>query len=254
MLNKKQAPSQKKQAPMPPDFGNTTPTKETIPSSICPNSEGDVRHIQSNTSYATAQTTLHGNSDQGEVYNTQCRHQSGTEQRRQSFPRQSSSEIVQKVYPKTPEVRKSPSQTSARTSPNCSPVKTNSLCNINSKTAYQLLDKVRRNTQLSYEMSKVAVIVVVSDLQHLLPENVNHYFEALLQQLETPLTVSKMNIEETYDASRLKIIFTELTSCKEDSQQRNWMLYEDESVIVENITELTSILVLSLYIKFVDTY
>ncbi|XP_014609720.1 PREDICTED: NCK-interacting protein with SH3 domain isoform X1 [Polistes canadensis] len=243
VLNKKQlGSSHKRQAPMAPDFGNTTPTKETIPPAVCLNSDGDVRLIQSNTSYVTAQTTLHGNSDQGEVYNTQCRRQSATEQRRQSFPRQSSSETIQKAYPTTPEVHKSPSQTSAKTSPNGSPVKNNSLCNINSKTAYQLLDKVRRNTQLSYEMSKVAVIVVVNELQHLLPDSVNHYFEALLHQLETPLTVSKMNIEETYDASRLKIIFTELTTRKEDSQQRNWMLYEDESVIVENITELTSIL------------
>ncbi|KAK2587861.1 hypothetical protein KPH14_003958 [Odynerus spinipes] len=238
VLNKKQ----KKQAPMPPDFGNTTPTKETVSSSVCPNSDGDVRLIQSNTSYVTAQTTLHGNSDQGEVNNAQCRTKTASDQRKQSIPRQSSSEVVQKVQSTTTEVRKSPSQSSARPSPNSSPVKNNSLCNINSKTAYQLLDQVRRNTQLSYEMSKVAVIVVVSGLQQLLPENVSHYFEALLQQLDTPLTVSKMNIEETYDASRLKIIFTELTSCKEDSQQRNWMLYEDESVIVENISELTSIL------------
>lgn len=237
VLNK----TETKVALMPPDFGSTTPTKETVPSSVCPNSDGEVRLTQSNTSYVTAQTTLHANSDQGEVHNAQCRTKSGIDERRQSLPRQSSSEVAQKVHV-TNEISKTPSQTSARPSPNSSPVKNNSLCNINSKTAYQLLDQVRRNTQLSYEMSKVAVIVVVSELQQLLPETVSNYFEALLQQLETPITASKMNIEETYDASRLKIIFTELTSCKEDSQQRNWMLYEDESVIVENISELTSIL------------
>jgi len=98
-------------------------------------------------------------------------------------------------------------------------------------------------------MSKVAVTVVVSNLRQLLPETVSHYLDALLHQLQTPLNVSKMSIEETYDANRLKIIFTELTSCKEDSQQRSWMLYEDESVIVEYIKELTEILV---YICFTE--
>lgn len=104
------------------------------------------------------------------------------------------------------------------------------------------MDEVRRNTQLSYEMSKLAVTVIVSGLQQLLPNSISHYFDAVLNQLQLPLISSQLTIEETYDANRLKIIFTELTSCKEDSQQRSWMLYEDESIIVEYIKELTSIL------------
>ncbi|XP_031850258.1 NCK-interacting protein with SH3 domain isoform X2 [Nomia melanderi] len=225
----------KKQAPMPPDFGNNTPSKE-ICSPLYNAKEGDVNTAPSNTSYMTAQTTLHtnANDDKEEApVVPQC------QQRRQSIPRQSSSE-TQKIQA---EVRKSPSHGSNRQTPTSSPMKNKaSACDINSHTAYQLLDQVRRNTQLSYEMSKVAVTVVVTGLQQLLPKNVSHYFDALLHQLETPFTVSQMSIEETYDANRLKVIFTELTSCKEDSQQRNWMLYEDESVIVDYIKELTSIL------------
>ncbi|XP_076242766.1 NCK-interacting protein with SH3 domain [Calliopsis andreniformis] len=238
---KKQAESNrktKKQAPMPPDFGNTTPSKEIC--SVPVYSIQDVNCVQSNTSYVTAQTTLHSNNDKEEApVVPQCQQNVITDQRKSSLPRQSSSES-QKIQA---EVRKSSSQSSARQTPNSSPIKNKtSVCDINSHTAYQLLDQVRRNTQLSYEMSKVAVTVVVSGLQQLFPKNVSHYFEALLHQLETPFTVSQMSIEETYDANRLKVIFTELTSCKEDSQQRNWMLYEDEAIIVDYIKELTSIL------------
>lgn len=227
----------KKQAPMPPDFGNVTPSREVSSSPICNIQEANVNPAQSNTSYMTAQTTLHTNVEKEETpVVPQCQHSSISEQRKQSLPHQSSSD--------TQKIQKSPSQTSVRQTPTSSPAKKKaSLCDINSHTAYQLLDQVRRNTQLSYEMSKVAVTVVVSGLQQLLPPNVSHYFDALLHQLETPFTVSQMSIEETYDANRLKVIFTELTSCKEDSQQRNWMLYEDESIIVDYIKELTSILV-----------
>ncbi|XP_034176122.1 NCK-interacting protein with SH3 domain [Osmia lignaria lignaria] len=226
----------KKHAPMPPDFGNVTPSREVSSSPVCNIQEADVNPAQSNTSYMTAQTTLHTNVEKEETpVVPQCQHSSISEQRKQSLPHQSSSD--------TQKIQKSPSQGSIRQTPTSSPAKKKaSLCDINSHTAYQLLDQVRRNTQLSYEMSKVAVTVVVSGLQQLLPPNVSHYFDALLHQLETPFTVSQMSIEETYDANRLKIIFTELTSCKEDSQQRNWMLYEDESIIVDYIKELTSIL------------
>ncbi|CAK9828409.1 NCK-interacting protein with SH3 domain [Anthophora retusa] len=232
----------KRQAPKPPEFGNTTPNSEICSSPVCNTPEEDVHCAQSNTSYMTAQTTVHTNNEKEETpIIPQCQRASISEQRvqSQSLPRQASSES-QKIQA---EVRKSPSQGSARQTPVNSPIKKKgSLCDINSHTAYQLLDQVRRNTQLSYEMSKVAVTVVVSGLQQLLPQNVGHYFDALLHQLETPFTVSQMSIEETYDANRLKVIFTELTSCKEDSQQRNWMLYEDEAIIVDYIKELTSIL------------
>ena len=151
------------------------------------------------------------------------------------------------------EIFKSSSQNSIKQCPTSqSPTKSrsNSLAEINPRTAYLLLDQVRHSTQLSYEMSKVAVTVVLSGLQEILPSSITHYFDAILSQLQVPLNLTKLNIEETYDANRLKIIFTELTSCKEDSQQRSWMLYEDEPTICEYIKELTSILVLCYKITF----
>lgn len=243
----------KRQAPKPPELDCGIITKETHSVTACDNTEADVRSAPSNTSYVTAQTALIRDNNIDHIP-ASAQRANGDEQRVHLLPRQSSSDIVQKVQPIT-EVRKSCSQGSIQnvcsSSPikgnspakNSSPIKSNSLQAINSRSAYQLLDQVRKNTQLSHEMSKVAVTVVVSSLRQLLPETVNHYLDALLHQLQTPLTVSKMSIEETYDANRLKIIFTELTSCKEDSQQRSWMLYEDESIIVEYIKELTEILV-----------
>lgn len=257
----------KRQAPKPPDLDCGIIPKETQSMTTCDNTEADVRSAPSNASYATAQTTLRGNNADHVQASAQCQRPNGDEQRVQSLPRQSSSDVVQKIQlPPITDVRKSSSQGSIQnvcsdqspiksnspgknSSPakNSSPIKNNSLQAINSRSAYQLLDQVRKNTQLSHEMSKVAVTVVVSSLRQLLPDTVSHYLDALLHQLQTPLTVSKMSIEETYDANRLKIIFTELTSCKEDSQQRSWMLYEDESIIVEYIKELTEILVLLLF-------
>ncbi|KAL6442654.1 hypothetical protein ACFW04_002637 [Cataglyphis niger] len=245
----------KRQAPKPPDFECSIVSGETDVT-VCDNIETDVRSAPSNTSYTTARTTLHGNANADVVQTiTQTQRSVAENERVQSFPRQSSSDTVQKMQTQVTDVRKSSSQGSMQNICNSSPTKCNSpakngspvknnssLQAINSRSAYQLLDQVRRNTQLSHEMSKVAVTVVVSGLQQLLPESVSHYLDALLHQLQTPLTVSKMSIEETYDANRLRIIFTELTSCKEDSQQRSWMLYEDESIIVEYIKELTEIL------------
>lgn len=234
----------KKQAPMPPDFSTSTLNRETANHIMYNNPDGDVRSAPSNTSYATAQSTLHYDADPAEAeLVAQCRRITVNDQRRQ-LPRQSFSDTTN--IKQTEQIQaKSTSQNALNTAGNPSPSKTSSStsCEINSKAAYQLLDQVRRNTQLSHEMSKVAVAVVVSGLQELLPASISHYFAAVLNQLQVPLTASKMSIEETHDANRLKVIFTELTSCKEDSQQRSWMLYEDEPVIVEYIKELTSILV-----------
>ena len=92
-------------------------------------------------------------------------------------------------------------------------------------------------------MSRVAVTVVVEGLRELLPPSVTPQLTAMLSHLQGPLAAPQPLIEETHDARRLRVIFTELTSCKEDSQQRSWMLYEDETTIIEYIQELISILV-----------
>lgn len=111
------------------------------------------------------------------------------------------------------------------------------------QSVFELVESVRVNTKLSHEMSKVAVVTVVQGLHELLPASVFPYLSTILKHAQTNLVVDDVQIDQTHDASRLKIIFNELTSCKEDSQQRSWMLHEDEDVIKEYIAELISILV-----------
>lgn len=111
------------------------------------------------------------------------------------------------------------------------------------QSVFELVESVRINTKLSHEMSKVAVVTVIQGLHELLPASVFPYLSTILKHAQTNLVVDDVQIDQTHDASRLKIIFNELTSCKEDSQQRSWMLHEDEAVIKEYITELISILV-----------
>lgn len=119
---------------------------------------------------------------------------------------------------------------------------------ITPQSVYDLIESVRINTQLSYEMSRIAVVTVIQGLHELLPASVFPYLSTILSHSQTSI-VDDVQIEQTHDASRLKIIFNELTSCKEDSQQRSWMLHEDESVIKEYIIELISILV-SIFFKY----
>ncbi|XP_066247767.1 NCK-interacting protein with SH3 domain isoform X1 [Euwallacea similis] len=113
---------------------------------------------------------------------------------------------------------------------------------ITAQSVYELVESVRINTNLSHEMSRVALETVIQGLHELLPASVFPYLSTILSHSQTCLVVDDGQIDQTHDASRLKIIFNELTSCKEDSQQRSWMLHEDESVIKEYITELISIL------------
>ncbi|KAF7286376.1 hypothetical protein GWI33_005670 [Rhynchophorus ferrugineus] len=137
-------------------------------------------------------------------------------------------EVKSEIY----EARKSDFNMS---SSNVSPV-------ITAQSVYDLVESVRINTNLSHEMSRVAVETVIQGLHELLPASIFPYLSTILSHSQTCLVVDDGQIEQTHDASRLKIIFNELTSCKEDSQQRSWMLHEDESVIKEYITELISIL------------
>jgi len=54
---------------------------------------------------------------------------------------------------------------------------------------------------------------------------------------------SGTNLEESSDAVRLRHLFHELESVKDDSQQRSWFLHEDEATICQHIKELIAILV-----------
>lgn len=107
---------------------------------------------------------------------------------------------------------------------------------------YRLVDSVRQSTDLSFKLAKVAVSTVVSELQDLLPGALTPHLASVLWHADGPLDVPDSMLLETYDAERLKVIFAELNSCKQDEQQRSWMLHEDEAIIMEYITEMIQIL------------
>ncbi|XP_063220969.1 NCK-interacting protein with SH3 domain isoform X2 [Bacillus rossius redtenbacheri] len=111
-----------------------------------------------------------------------------------------------------------------------------------SETVYQMVEKVRRHTQLSHELSRVAVGVVVASLRDLLPPSASGHLDALLARLRQPLSAPRPHLDDTHDARRLRVVLAELASCKDDSQQRSWSLHEDEAVILDYLAELASIL------------
>ncbi|KAL0271998.1 UNVERIFIED_CONTAM: hypothetical protein PYX00_005141 [Menopon gallinae] len=128
---------------------------------------------------------------------------------------------------------------------------------ISNESVFQLVEEVRCHTELSHEKSRVAVNVVLNDLEKYFPDN--EVIRKMLHLLRGPVTAPEPMIEHTRDAKRLKVIFSELTSCKDDAQQRSWMLHEDEDVIIDYIKELTSILVnadhnISRYVISSDQY
>lgn len=127
----------------------------------------------------------------------------------------------------------------------CSLVKIETASNpvITHQSVFDLVEAVRIHTHLSHELSRIAVITVVQGLHELLPASVFPYLSTILSHSDKSLATANVQIDETYDASRLKIIFQELTACKQDSQQRSWMLHEDESVLSDYFKELISILV-----------
>lgn len=120
---------------------------------------------------------------------------------------------------------------------------------INEETVYQMVEKVRCHTDLSHERSRMAVGIVLASLEKYIPDH--PVLCTMLNILQGPLRASNVLVEKTHDAQRLHVIFTELTSCKDDAQQRSWMLHEDEQVIIDYIKELTSILV-SLFIYLIN--
>uniref|UniRef100_A0A2M4ARI4 Putative coeffector of mdia rho gtpase regulates actin polymerization and cell adhesion turnover n=1 Tax=Anopheles triannulatus TaxID=58253 RepID=A0A2M4ARI4_9DIPT len=108
---------------------------------------------------------------------------------------------------------------------------------------YQIVDAVRNSTRLSHELSCVALRVVLSELEGLLPPAVvRQHLEPIAQHLAAPLDVTDALLGQTHDALRLRVIFAELSDCKNDAEQRTWMLHEDEADISQYLTELIRIL------------
>lgn len=76
------------------------------------------------------------------------------------------------------------------------------------------------------------------------PFRLDRNVPAILTELETPVLcdISESDIASSADTIVMERLFEQLTQCKEDDQQRNWMLYEDEQSISNLLLHLSDCL------------
>ncbi|XP_070508314.1 NCK-interacting protein with SH3 domain [Chironomus tepperi] len=113
---------------------------------------------------------------------------------------------------------------------------------VEEQDVYQIVESIRKNTNLSHELSQLALRVVIDEMEALIPESAK-YLDPIAIHLTNPLTVPDNLLGQTHDAQRLRNLFSELADAKNDSEQRSWMLYEDEVDLTNYLTELIRILV-----------
>ncbi|XP_026506178.1 NCK-interacting protein with SH3 domain isoform X2 [Terrapene carolina triunguis] len=107
----------------------------------------------------------------------------------------------------------------------------------------ELIELVRRNTHLSYELSRVAIGVVIGHIQSSIPATSNVMEQILISLVESKnLSSGLPSGQICHDEQRLEVIFADLARHKDDAQQRSWALYEDENVICCYLEELLRIL------------
>jgi len=105
------------------------------------------------------------------------------------------------------------------------------------------VDALRRNTNLSFDLSCEALRVVLTSLEQLYNGAINPYLEAVAVHVTGKVATPKELLGITHDAKRLQYLFAQLADCKNDTEQRTWMLYEDEEDIIQFLEELVEILV-----------
>ncbi|XP_055726053.1 NCK-interacting protein with SH3 domain-like isoform X2 [Salvelinus fontinalis] len=110
-------------------------------------------------------------------------------------------------------------------------------------TGAELIELVRRNTGLSYDLSRVAVGVVVGHLQTTIPQASSDLEKVLLSLVESKDQSSALPQGQVcHDEQRLEVILGDLARHFDDSQQRSWALHEDHSLIACYLEELLKIL------------
>ncbi|KAM4612893.1 NCK-interacting protein with SH3 domain isoform 3-T3 [Polymixia lowei] len=110
-------------------------------------------------------------------------------------------------------------------------------------TGAELIELVRKNTGLSYELSRVAVGVVVGHLQTTLPQASSALEKVLLSLVDSKdLSSALPQGQVCHDEQRLEVIFSDLARHRDDSQQRSWALHEDHALIACYLEELLKIL------------
>ncbi|EDV38499.1 uncharacterized protein Dana_GF19497, isoform A [Drosophila ananassae] len=113
---------------------------------------------------------------------------------------------------------------------------------VESSDVYQIVDALRRNTNLSFDLSCEALRVVLTSLEQLYNGAINPYLEAVAVHVTGKVATPKELLGITHDSKRLQYLFGQLADCKNDTEQRTWMLYEDEEDIIQFLEELVEIL------------
>lgn len=149
----------------------------------------------------------------------------------------------------TADLRDEKSDDASKSSSNDNKVMANGGCNVKhdviiveEQDVYQIVESIRKNTNLSHELSQLALRVVIDEMEALIPESAK-YLDPIAVHLTNSLTVPDNLLGQTHDSQRLRNLFSELADAKNDSEQRSWMLYEDEADITNYLTELIRILV-----------
>lgn len=106
----------------------------------------------------------------------------------------------------------------------------------------EIVEQVRDKTGLSFDKSKAAVRIVLGKIALNVPELALAMERIQESSLSNEEASTSVVLEGGKDFERLEVIFTELVSCKDDSQQRSWALHEDEAIISEYLEELQAIL------------
>ncbi|XP_073431183.1 NCK-interacting protein with SH3 domain isoform X2 [Dendrobates tinctorius] len=107
----------------------------------------------------------------------------------------------------------------------------------------ELIELVRKNTNLSYELSRVAIGVVVGHIQTSVTSTGPVMEQILISLVESKDSSTGLPSGQIcHDEQRLEVIFADLARHKDDAQQRSWALYEDENVILCYLEELLLIL------------
>ncbi|XP_023940487.1 NCK-interacting protein with SH3 domain [Bicyclus anynana] len=143
---------------------------------------------------------------------------------------------------KTPSVKTTSNQLSSDTD-NQDDNSQDSSESIKPNAIYEIVQAVRKETQLSHDMSKVAVETVLISLREFLPGGAaRSIIDALLREANSNITCPKNAIDAAPDALRMMTALNVLSKAANDAQQRGWALHDDAHDIQTQLLELISVM------------
>ncbi|XP_074646748.1 NCK-interacting protein with SH3 domain-like isoform X2 [Tubulanus polymorphus] len=102
-----------------------------------------------------------------------------------------------------------------------------------------LVELLRKETNVGYSKCQHTISILLTEIRNEIP-TIGPVIDEILESAQSKM--DDTSVENSHDAKRLSVIFSEMAACKDDSQQRSWALYEDEEIILEYLEELFSIL------------